>query len=1224
MPRIWRKSGGSWQPIKTVYRKTGGSWQSVKRIWRKTGGQWYLIFQQSLTPSIETQVEITLATANSTTQTKKITGTLYHWNNGTGYTYQFAKGSGDTMPASYTNITGASGTSTNPASGSSNTLDTYTLTQADMIQNATNWFIYVSKSTNSTYGTEQTSASFPVTFEMPRNVTTLAVGTVTRNSVDLSWTGTTGSGSYVVYYGTTTSPTTVFTTTTANSVTVTGLSQDTQYYFRILPWTGNSGNGYYGNYSNEVGAKTPIAPGNLTAVETYNFTGGNLQLFYTTGTNTSSVRYYFKSLSLPGYQIGPFTQTATSSYPYKFEHNLMSYLTLRTWTENPAYNNASTYKYNDVVWYAGNQYTGKDVPFSAVAPPNSNYWNLNSTTANVWVSGTSYSSGSVVWYNNYVWTSNINSNTQTPSTTNYIAWTQGQYYPNTYSSSTTYYSGMTVQYNGSSYTASLKWSGIFPDTGTTYWNKTITVTYNAGDYIFRSADNTYYFAKSTFDGKLTSNTTYWQPTSLGWYASLTPYNGTVDGNLYDNSGSYITLIRADGQTTEPLNANTSNAAPTYTGITTTGATANFTPSGANRVLLYLRTGTSGGTTVTGYNPLTVTTSPYNPNTASLTGLSNNSDYNAYLSARYMYNSTYNVYHDGNTTSSSTFKTLAPAPSAFNFTLSQAGSVTTPGTPTITRVSSTSNTLLFDIASSKPADTFRYGINQSGAAITNGTPAQYVDTLNQWDSAGNFGSGIYDTITTILSSATTSSAATISTTAYGNTRSANANVSTTSGASSWAINFSWSGAATSSVTYYSNGVGFTSSSTAATVTVYTNSMPVKIADITGTSDPTITINNITAYSNTNQGGSSTAGTAGATTSLVIGRPTATSASATQNYTYYDPNPQAFTINNVTSTNGTAGSTPTINTLTFNESTSRVDYTYSATGAVKYRTVAYGTAFNPDTFSVSSPSKGPFYTTSTSDYWYYDEAGSVTVGAAAANSLASASVSWGASTNANSYKVAYTLGGTAYTSSALTSTSFSINTYSAGTQQTFVLTGVTAYANADGTGTSKAGTMPTTTTATPTENYSGYGTNSINVTVFVTPAPTAPNSFLFSRNLNGTTSTTRRNWFWNVSTGIGSYSYVIYTLEWHNYNFSTAPPTTRTPDALLTFGSSGTSAPITNANTYNYSGTTTPTYRTMARGSSYGGTNGTTITTGSTFSWARAICRVTATNGTTYASSYTAFA
>lgn len=253
MPSVWRKTGGNWIKIKTIYRKTGGSWQSVRRVWRKTAGAWQLVFQQATTPSIQSQVEIGISVANTTTQTRRLTGTLYHWTNATGVTYRFTKSTDGT---SFSNITGASGTSTNPASGSSNTNDQYVLTQSDMVANTTNYFNYVSTATNSTFGTEQTSTALsPVTFEMPRDVT-IATDTITGSSVKITWTATTGSGSYVVYYGTATSPTTVGATVTGNNATITGLTSGTLYYFRVRPFTGSSGNGYFGNYSNEVTATT--------------------------------------------------------------------------------------------------------------------------------------------------------------------------------------------------------------------------------------------------------------------------------------------------------------------------------------------------------------------------------------------------------------------------------------------------------------------------------------------------------------------------------------------------------------------------------------------------------------------------------------------------------------------------------------------------------------------------------------------------------------------------------------------------------------------------------------------------------------------------------------------------------------------------------------------------------------------------------------------------------
>lgn len=659
MPTTYVRTGSTaWTKITSLFVKTSGAWSDMANAWVKTGSStWTKVFNKPFVPKIAQQVDITLATANSTTQTKKITGTLYNWTNSTSVTYRFRKSIDD---INYSNISGASGTSTNPTVGSSNTNDTYTLTQSDMVPNQTNYFVYVSSATNSTYGTQTESVSYSTSFDMPRDINTLATGTITRNSIALSWTPTVGSGSYAVYYGTSPSPTTLFTTTTASSVTVTGLAQNTLYYFRVLPWTGSSGNGYYGSYSNEVSAQTPVAPGNLTSVQHFNFTGNNLQLFLTTGTNTNSIQYKFIPTTFSGFEIGPFTQYVTSSRPYKFEHNLMSYFTLRTWNED-TYLSTTTYYSGNKVWYAGNEYTARLIGFSGVTPPNSTYWTLSQTVASVWVSGYPYSSGQQVWYNGYIWTSNLSNNTQTPSISNYIYWTQGAYYPNTYSSSTMYYLGNSVWFNGSQYTAKDQGFSSQSPLLTAYWDKTTTVSYAKGDYIYIASTSTYYFAKDSFNGFYPTNTTYWQSNYLLWYAQITPYNNSVDGNMYDTSGTYVTIINANGQPSERLTANIDNAAPTFSSITQTTASAKFTPNAANRALFYLRTGTSGGTGVSGYNPLSLTITPYTEATVNISGLTQNTDYNADVMARYMYNETYGIYHDGFTTASGTFKTLAPTP-----------------------------------------------------------------------------------------------------------------------------------------------------------------------------------------------------------------------------------------------------------------------------------------------------------------------------------------------------------------------------------------------------------------------------------------------------------------------------------------------------------------------------------------------------------------------------------
>jgi hypothetical protein len=271
MPSIWRKTNGSWVKLKTVYRKTGGSWQSVRRVWRKSEGVWKLVFLQALTPSIAQQVTISITTG--ATQLKTLVGRVYRWSDATSVSYQFTKSTNGT---SFSNIVGASGTSTNPASGSSNTLDQYTLAQADVVANTTNYYIYVSKGSNSTFGTEQTSASEYITLEAPRDLTLTTSST--SKTVTVSWNNDTYSGRYEYQYKLTSSltwstaaflsPGTTTTSFTIGSV-ASPLSSSTSYDFRVRGWTGTSNNyGYYGNWT-EVSKSTaaPTIPNPPTGVQ---------------------------------------------------------------------------------------------------------------------------------------------------------------------------------------------------------------------------------------------------------------------------------------------------------------------------------------------------------------------------------------------------------------------------------------------------------------------------------------------------------------------------------------------------------------------------------------------------------------------------------------------------------------------------------------------------------------------------------------------------------------------------------------------------------------------------------------------------------------------------------------------------------------------------------------------------------------------------------------------
>ena len=222
-------------------------------------------------------------------------------------------------------------------------------------------------------------------------------------------------------------------------------------------------------------------------------------------------------------------------------------------------------------------------------------------------------------------------------------------------------------------------------------------------------------------------------------------------------------------------------------------------------------------------------------------------------------------------------TVDSQPSAFSYTITNNSSVTQPSTPSQQRVSTVSNTVLVEIASTKPSDTLDYNMYVYGTgSITGGTLANpavsTVTNLNQYDASGaiNLASGTWDNITNISSSAS-NSPINIYTQANGSTRTLNANVSNTTGAQSWQVTYTVSGAASGNGSFIHN----------------TNNMPSTIASIAGASNPSVSITGVVAYSQQNQQGAQRTGTPGTTTSLTnISRPTSQSpGTSTANYTFY---------------------------------------------------------------------------------------------------------------------------------------------------------------------------------------------------------------------------------------------------------------------------------------------------------------------------------------------------
>ena len=219
---------------------------------------------------------------------------------------------------------------------------------------------------------------------------------------------------------------------------------------------------------------------------------------------------------------------------------------------------------------------------------------------------------------------------------------------------------------------------------------------------------------------------------------------------------------------------------------------------------------------------------------------------------------------------------ASAPNAFTYSLTNISSVSTPPAPVQQRVSTTSNTVLVEMGSSFPSDTelydlWSYGAGSSAGGTLANPVVQMVTTLNQYNSSGNFVTtgGSFDTILSLSSSAANSPISTF-TKATGTSRSLQFNVSSTTGAKSWRVNYTISGSSSSNGTFVLN----------------TNSMPATITPIFGASNPTVTITGVTAYSELNQLGAPKSGTPGSTTSLSsITKPTAFSTTSTSNYTYY---------------------------------------------------------------------------------------------------------------------------------------------------------------------------------------------------------------------------------------------------------------------------------------------------------------------------------------------------
>lgn len=175
-------SSSTWKKVTSLFVASGGVWKNVTSAWVASAGVWKKVFPGSLTPSIESTVEIS---RNNATYPSTLTGTNYHWNDSTSLTYVFQKSADN---SSWSNI-GSATSIANPSSSSSNTV-TYALTLSDFPA-FTSYYRFVVTAVNSTYSTSATSTSSSVSVNRPAPINTVQP-TITPSS------GTVGVTEYSV------------------------------------------------------------------------------------------------------------------------------------------------------------------------------------------------------------------------------------------------------------------------------------------------------------------------------------------------------------------------------------------------------------------------------------------------------------------------------------------------------------------------------------------------------------------------------------------------------------------------------------------------------------------------------------------------------------------------------------------------------------------------------------------------------------------------------------------------------------------------------------------------------------------------------------------------------------------------------------------------------------------------------------------------------------------
>jgi hypothetical protein len=311
-------SSSTWKKVTSLFVASGGVWKNVTSAWVASAGVWKKVFPGTLTPSIESTVEIS---RNNATYPSTLTGTNYHWNDSTSLTYVFQKSADN---SSWSNI-GSATSIANPSSSSSNTV-TYALTLSDFPA-FTSYYRFVVTAVNSTYSTTATSTSSSVSVNRPAPINTVAPtispssGTVgvTEYSVTSNgtWDPVDADGTYEYLWQSYDTPSYVSAPGTNNLSTYTPpsnfltLGYSSPIRCRVTATNASGSTAAFSNTAAALGAAlTPTFGANTSTSGGFTGSVTNYNASYTWGIATSSGSVSFGTPSGSTY---PFTVTGLGS-----------------------------------------------------------------------------------------------------------------------------------------------------------------------------------------------------------------------------------------------------------------------------------------------------------------------------------------------------------------------------------------------------------------------------------------------------------------------------------------------------------------------------------------------------------------------------------------------------------------------------------------------------------------------------------------------------------------------------------------------------------------------------------------------------------------------------------------------------------------------------------------------------------------------------------------------